>query len=91
MDIIKNKKAITITGVIAIVIITAVYYIMQHKDSYIEIENTQEDISNIIVKEEIVKKIKVHIAGYIVNEGIIEIEEGARIKDVIDAARRVNI
>ena len=90
MDIIKNKKNIAIVVVSIIVIITVVYYIIQTKESYIEIESTQKDLTNIIEVEQVTKKIKVHIAGYVVNEGIIEIAEGARIADVIGEARWTN-
>ena len=91
MDIIKNKKILGIIVIIAIIIITIIYYNIQSRDSYVEIENNIETLSITKKEEDEIKKIKVHIAGYVVNEGIIEIEEGARIDDVINAARRLNI
>ena len=91
MDFIKNKKVLVMIGILAIVIITAIYYIVQPKENYIELESIVEEANNIQVEEVETKKIKIHIAGYVVDEGIIEIEEGARIADVIDKARRINL
>ena len=84
MELIKNRKIQIGIGILVLTIIFIIYIIM---DTRIE-ENTiiiEEDTKK-TEQEEHAEKIKVHIAGYVVNEGIIELEEGARIQDAIEAA-----
>ncbi len=84
MELIKNRKIQIGIGILILTIIFIIYIIM---DTRIE-ENTiiiEEDTKE-TEQEEHAEKIKVHIAGYVVNEGIIELEEGARIQDAIEAA-----
>ncbi len=53
------------------------------KEDNIEIATIEDDISS---KENIAKKILVHIDGEIVNPGVIELTEGARIIDAVNIA-----
>ena len=84
-----DQKQIIIYGGIALVIITVIiiYLLSQinhEQPTYEELQiNTTE-----IEEEETLKteNIKVHIAGSVVNEGVVELEEGARIIDAITAA-----
>lgn len=82
----KNyKQILIICGLIVIIIICTVVYFYQNKEedySYLEISNDIE--VNII--EEPKAQIVVHITGQVVNNGIVKIEEGARIIDAIEAA-----
>ena len=83
----KNHKIII--GIIIIIISAFVCYYVYAKE-----ENTQEtiDIDNNIEtekpKEAETKRILVHISGAVNQEGIIEMEEGSRIADAVDKARR---
>ena len=67
-----------------------IYYAKKENDSRVEIETFFEEAESYEQKQEEPKKIKIHIAGYVVNEGIIELEEGARVDDAIEKARRAN-
>ena len=82
----KNyKQILIICGLIVIIIICTVVYFYQNKEedySYLEISNDIE--ANII--EETKAQIVVHITGQVVNNGIVKVEEGARIIDAIEAA-----
>lgn len=82
----KNyKQILIICGLIVITIVCTVIYFYQNKEedySYLEISNDIE--VNII--EETKVQIVVHITGQVVNNGIVKVEEGARIIDAIEAA-----
>lgn len=87
-----SKKQIIIIGIIIIVIaIVIIYYffnnLQQINYDYLDdTEQIQEDNQeeNITKKEEAL--IVVHIAGAVQKEGIVKLEEGARIIDAIEAA-----
>lgn len=81
------KKAVSIIGIIMLFIIGGVYRIQKNKTNY---DNVVEE--NIIIekvedeKEKIVEetKIKVYVAGEVVNPGIVELGEDSRICDAIE-------
>lgn len=82
----KNyKQILIICGLIVIIIVCTVVYFYQNKEedySYLEISNDIE----VNITEEPKAQIVVHITGQVVNNGIVKVEEGARIIDVIEAA-----
>lgn len=82
----KNyKQILIICGLIVIIIVCTVVYFYQNKEedySYLEISNDIE----VNITEESKAQIVVHITGQVVNNGIVKVEEGARIIDVIEAA-----
>lgn len=82
----KNyKQILIICGLIVIIIVCIVIYFYQNEEedySYLQISNDIE--VNII--EEPKAQIVVHITGQVVNNGIVKVEEGARIIDAIEAA-----
>lgn len=82
-----NKNQLVIAGIVITMIIIVVIYIFSIKPQTNEnYENLEiEDVSKTEEKLEITK-IKVHIAGSVVTEGIIELEEGARVADAIKEA-----
>lgn len=87
----KKQKIIFIT--IGTLMVTFIgYYIIKKQENYsyteIELETIENDIEDSINKEEKIEdtNIIVHITGEIINDGIIEIEEGSRIADVIEEA-----
>lgn len=73
------KKIIYI--IIAIIIIICVAYPNVNQDEYEKIEISQNE-----TVEEEEETIKIHIAGAVVNPGIIEVTENARISDAIEKA-----
>ena len=82
-----NKNYIIIAAIAAIICIVILIYILNINQSnlnnYEALEITNAEEENI---EETEEKIKVHIAGSVVTEGIVELEEGARVADAIEEA-----
>ena len=83
----QKQKIIVIIGGIIIIGILVFYYINSTKDiyEYDEISNT-EIVEQQEEKEEIKNKIVIHITGAVTKEGIVSVNEDARIHDVIEAA-----
>lgn len=86
MDFLNKKVKIIFTGIIALLLFLIGVIIIksnkiedEHFEAYVIDENNETSRT-----EE--TKIKVHITGETIKNGIIEINEGARISDVIDAA-----
>lgn len=88
MEILNKKQKIILIMVVAFILIFIGYYIIKktNENKYTSLEiieenetidNNTEETSNIII---------VHITGEVKKQGIIEIEEGARIADIIDKA-----
>ena len=72
---------------VIICIVIAIYILslnQQNFNNYEDLEIT--DTEEIVEEPEEKEKIKVHIAGSVVSEGIVELEEGARVADAIDQA-----
>lgn len=85
-DKIYNKKTIIIT-IIVIVIVIIILNFCNTKEENIEVLDERIEESAIKQQDEInVKEIIIHVAGCVKNTGIIKINEGARIADVIDKA-----
>lgn len=85
-DLTKNQKILLVI-IIGFMIGIIGYYIMQKRNEYEQIDYAyvEEDItSNESIAEK--SKIRIHIIGCVVNEGVFELEEGSRILDAIDAA-----
>lgn len=83
-----NKNYLIIGGIVLMIITVIIVYILgapkqEEINNYqdLEISETKEE-----KEEEAKEKIKIHIAGSVVDEGIVELEEGARIADAIEAA-----
>jgi len=75
-------------GAIVAVILLVFYYINSTKDLYIDNEfSEEENVTNEVDSDSVDKnKIVLHITGAVTNEGIVEVNENARINDVIEAA-----
>ena len=82
---IKQKK---ITLVILLIIALITYYYLYTKNNTEEINNENLEITNNETQEEFKEeeKIVVHITGAVNKEGIVELQEGARIADAIEKA-----
>ena len=81
----KYKKIIIFGVIISTIIALVVYYLSHNSDDYEDFEekmNVQQN--NIVVNE--IQKIKVHISGEVMNPGVVEIEDGARVIDAINIA-----
>ena len=83
----KNFKKSGILGIIIIITVALIIFKFKSNDKYEEIEPEAPYLIN-EVEEQIEEKkyIILHITGEVVNPGIVKIEEGARVKDAIDAA-----
>ena len=83
-----NKNQIIIAFIVIIICIVIAIYILslnqQNFNNYEDLEIT--DTEEIVEEPEEKGKIKVHIAGSVVSEGIVELEEGERVADAIDQA-----
>ena len=90
--IIKNKKIISIIIAIIILIVIGIYFIINNfekNENEFEISNIEfeeDKIENINAEIEEKSQIIVHIAGEILNPGVISLDEGARIIDAINKA-----
>lgn len=90
--IIKNKKIISIIIAIIILIVIGIYFIInkfEKNENEFEISNIEFEenkIENINAEIEEKSQIIVHIAGEILNPGVISLDEGARIIDAINKA-----
>ena len=85
-----NQKPIIIGAIVLIImlVVILVYIGMQTKQytNYEELEISSEESEAKEEEQAVVEKIKVHIAGSVVTEGIVELEDGARIADAIQSA-----
>lgn len=88
----KNQKIILIV-ILIFMIIFIFYYILKKTDNseYVELdveENVYENSNNEIEDNyaQVEEKIIVHVIGSVKIKGIVELERGARISDVIEAA-----
>lgn len=90
MEILTKKQKIILIGVGVVMLLVVGYYIIHKMGSYKEV-NLNEFIQNEEKIEEtrtekMEENIIVYITGEVVNDGIIEIEEGTRISDIIEKA-----
>ena len=90
MEILNKKQKIIVVVLIIIMCIVIVYYIISKTEKYDY--SDIEKISNIIEEDQevddniIENKIVIHITGEVEEEGVIELEKGARISDAIEEA-----
>lgn len=85
MENLNKKQKIIFIGLIIIMILVIGYYVIQSN------QTEEFDINSAIQtsREEVIQKntnIIVHITGCVENEGIVELEEGSRIADAIEAS-----
>lgn len=92
MDILNKKQKIIIILIATFMLLFIGFYIIKKtSDSqYIELQTEQNElIENTITNEKTFTnkgKIIIHVIGEVKNRGIVEVEEGSRISDVIKAA-----
>lgn len=85
-----NKNHLIIGTIILLIILVIIIYIAspknQYTSNYENLEISSKTQTENEEKTEETTKIKVHIAGAVEHEGIVELEEGARIADAIEEA-----
>lgn len=85
-----NQKQKIILGIIIVIIIIVIgyYYINSTKEVYTSqnIESIVEENNEIEEEETVNETIVVHITGAVNKNGVMQVEEGARINDVIEVA-----
>lgn len=93
LKLISNKFLYVIVLVNVILIFIIVYMLFFKYDDFIVKDNDFQTIEDDIVMgnvsknmEREISKIKVHITGEVKNSGIYELDEGARISDIIEKA-----
>lgn len=90
MDILNKKQKIIIIIIATFMMLFIGFYIIKkaNNSKYIELETEEYEVieNNIIDEKNIIKEIIVHVTGAVKNQGIVKLEEGARILDAINAA-----
>lgn len=91
MEILNKKQKIIVAVLLTAMCIVIGYYIISktEKYDYSEIEkasNTIEENKEILDDNSVEDKIIIHITGEVEEEGVIELEKGARISDAIGEA-----
>ena len=83
----QKQKIIGVVGIIVVAIIIGYYYFTSTKEVYgfddFEEESQENEVENVENEQ---NTIIVHITGAVVNEGIVQVKENARINDAIEAA-----
>lgn len=83
---IDKKQLIIYLAIFAIIVIVIIAYIISKNENE-EINYEELQIYNTKVEDiKITEKIKVHVAGSVVSEGIVELNDGDRIADAIKEA-----
>ncbi|MCI8362159.1 MAG: hypothetical protein HFJ41_03355 [Clostridia bacterium] len=81
------KQILIICGLIGVIIIGICIYFYNNKQgdySYLEVSNEEAIATNAIEEEK--KEIVIHITGQVAKQGIVKLEEGARVIDAIEKA-----
>ena len=91
VELTKTQKIIIAVGIICILIVIGIFLYKRTQDtdySMLMLEPEEEAKENNIEQEQEKRenKIKVHVAGYVEEEGMVELAEGARIADALEAA-----
>jgi len=82
----KNKKIFLFIFLCLILIGSGFYYLYNNNNDFIEQSNILEDVEEENKSTLESNKIIVHICGAVNNEGIVELEENARLVDAINKA-----
>ena len=88
----KEQKILYLSvSIFAIIIFFIICFVMQNNEknndySYLEINKIQNDTTDNLKDDEINEKIYVHIAGEVINPGLIEAKYGDRISDIVQMA-----
>ena len=89
MNNFDNKQKIILIIICILIIMGIIYYIYGKDEDYESIEYEDNEVSTLNKESkdsEQTEKIIVHITGCVNNQGIVELDAPARLKDAIDAA-----
>lgn len=84
-----NKVIIVIISIIISIFLCVFFYTRSNlENEYTEIDNYNmlQNETNIEQEQEDISKIYIHVTGAVKNEGVVEIKEGSRIADAVEAA-----
>ena len=84
-----NKVIIVIICIIIIIFLCVFFYTRSNlENEYTELDNYNmlQNETNIEQEQEDISKIFIHVTGAVNNEGVVEIKEGSRIADAVEAA-----
>lgn len=84
-----NKVIIVIISIIIIIVLCVFFYTRSNlENEYTELDNYNmlQNETNIEQEKEDISKIFIHVTGAVNNEGVVEIKEGSRIADAVEAA-----
>lgn len=91
MDILNKKQKVIIIVIATFMLLFIGFYIIKkaNNSEYIELETQDYEVTeSSSINEEIIEEqeIIIHVTGAVKNQGIVRLQEGARISDVIDIA-----
>lgn len=86
MQKLKKEQKIKIAITLFVIIIAIFYYIYSQNQKEIFFEESKQENEVQEKTEEENKKIIIHVSGAVKNEGIVELEEGARVANAIEKA-----
>lgn len=91
VELTKTQKIVVAIAIICILIVIGIFLYKRTQDtdySMLTLEPEEEGMENMVSQEQETKEhtIKIHIAGYVEEEGMVELKEGSRIADAIEAA-----
>ncbi len=95
MEILNKKQKIILVIILVIILLFIGYYIISKASNskYIALETKENEYVNVnddLEEDEYIdakeKNIIIHITGSVKKQGIVEVEQGSRISDVIEAA-----
>lgn len=81
-----DKKYLLIIGIAIIILIIIIIYIINTNEKSPDVYESLDIVERIDEKATEKELIKVHIAGAVVTEGLVELEEGSRVEDAIKSA-----
>ncbi len=84
-----NKVIIVIISIIISIFLCVFFYTRSNlENEYTELDNYNmlQNETNIEQEQEDISKIYIHVTGAVKNEGVVEIKEGSRIADAVEAA-----
>lgn len=80
------KQIIIISGLLLVIIVGIFIYLYQNQSSNYSFLEVSDEITNAETSSVLDEQIVIHIAGQVVNPGIVKLKDGARIVEAIEAA-----
>lgn len=80
------KQIIIISGLLLIIIVGIFIYLYQNQSANYSFLEVSDEITNAETSSVLDEQIVIHIAGQVVNPGIVKLKDGSRIVEAIEAA-----